>query len=162
MKRNICLILTKIKQKYGVSRLTIRTQLYQITIHLATCFDPLGSSSGWHLTRYIEQEYTWYSAFVKSLCTYKRCWKWCPRASIQAWTRLILFANTFCKSAFGKSLCTYKMCWKWCPRASTQAWTRLILFPNTYYRSAFGKSLCTYKRCWKWCPRASIQAWTVV
>ena len=31
--------------------------------------------------------------FGKSLCTYKRCWKWYPRASIQAWTRLILFAN---------------------------------------------------------------------
>jgi hypothetical protein len=29
-----------------------------------------------------------YSAFGKSLCTYKRCWKWCPRASIQAWTGL--------------------------------------------------------------------------
>jgi len=24
--------------------------------------------------------------FGKSLCTYKSCWKWCPRASIQAWT----------------------------------------------------------------------------
>jgi hypothetical protein len=43
---------------------------------------------------------------------------------IQAWTRLILFANTFCKSAFGKSLCTYKRCWKWCPRASIQAWAK--------------------------------------
>jgi hypothetical protein len=40
-----------------------------------------------------------YSAFRKPLCTYKRCWKWCPRASIQVWTRLILFANTFCRSA---------------------------------------------------------------
>jgi hypothetical protein len=40
-----------------------------------------------------------YSAIGKSLCTYKRCRKWCPRASIQAWTRLILFANTFCRSA---------------------------------------------------------------
>jgi hypothetical protein len=40
-----------------------------------------------------------YSAVEKSLCTYKRWWKWCPRASIQAWTRLILFANTFCRSA---------------------------------------------------------------
>jgi hypothetical protein len=39
-------------------------------------------------------------AFGKSLCTYKMCWKWCPRASIQAWTRLILFANTFCRSAY--------------------------------------------------------------
>jgi hypothetical protein len=47
-----------------------------------------------------------YTAFGKSLCAYKRCWKWCPRASIQAWNRLILFANTFCRSAFGKSLCT--------------------------------------------------------
>jgi hypothetical protein len=43
--------------------------------------------------------YRLYSAFGKSLCTYKWCWKWCPRASIQAWTRLILFANTFCRSA---------------------------------------------------------------
>ena len=40
-----------------------------------------------------------YSAFGKSLCTYKRRWKWCPQASIQASTRLILFANTFCRSA---------------------------------------------------------------
>jgi hypothetical protein len=31
----------------------------------------------------------------KSLCTFKSCWMWCPRASIHAWTRLILFANTF-------------------------------------------------------------------
>jgi hypothetical protein len=43
---------------------------------------------------------SYYSAFGKSLCTYKRCWKWCPRASIQAWTHLILFANTFCRSAW--------------------------------------------------------------
>jgi hypothetical protein len=96
-----------------------------------------------------------YSAFGKSLCTYKRCWKWCPRASIQGWTRLILFANTFCRSAFGKSLFTYKRCWKWCPRVSIQAWTRLILFANTLCRSAFGKSLCTYTRCWQWCPRVN-------
>ena len=40
-----------------------------------------------------------YREFGKSLCAYKRCWKWCPWASIQAWTRLILFANTFCRSA---------------------------------------------------------------
>jgi hypothetical protein len=37
--------------------------------------------------------------FGKSLCTYRRFWKWCPRTSIQAWTPLILFANTFCRSA---------------------------------------------------------------
>jgi hypothetical protein len=37
--------------------------------------------------------------FGKSLCTYKRCWKWCPRPSIRAWTLLILFPNTFCRSA---------------------------------------------------------------
>jgi hypothetical protein len=36
----------------------------------------------------------------------------------QAWTRLILFANTFCRSALGKSLCTYKSCCKWCPRSN--------------------------------------------
>jgi hypothetical protein len=35
-----------------------------------------------------------YSVFGQSLCTYKRCWKWCPWASIQAWTCLILFINT--------------------------------------------------------------------
>jgi Fe-S-cluster-containing hydrogenase component 2 len=101
-----------------------------------------------------------YSAFGKSLCAYKMCRKWCPRASIQACTHLIIFASTSCISAFVKSLFTYKRCWKWCLRASIQAWTRLILFATTSYRSAFVKSLCTYKRCWKWCPRASIQAWT--
>jgi hypothetical protein len=36
-------------------------------------------------------------AFGKLLCTYKRCWTWRPRASIQAWTHMILFTNTFCK-----------------------------------------------------------------
>jgi hypothetical protein len=41
-----------------------------------------------------------HGAFGMSLCTYKRCWKWCPRASIEAWTRLILFAHTFCRTAF--------------------------------------------------------------
>jgi hypothetical protein len=46
----------------------------------------------------------------------KSCWKWCPRASVQTWTRLILFANTFCRPAFGKSMCTHKRCWKWCQR----------------------------------------------
>jgi Pyruvate/2-oxoacid:ferredoxin oxidoreductase delta subunit len=96
----------------------------------------------------------------KPLCTYKRCWKCCPRASIQVWTRLILFINPFCRSAFGESLYTYKRYWKWCSRASIQAWTRLILFVNNFCRSTFGKSLWTYKTCWKWCPRASIEART--
>jgi len=41
----------------------------------------------------------WEGKFGKSLCTYKRCWKWCSWASIQAWTHLILFINTFCRSA---------------------------------------------------------------
>jgi hypothetical protein len=40
-----------------------------------------------------------YSTFGKSPCTYKRCWKWCPRALIQAWNYLTLFAKTFCRSA---------------------------------------------------------------
>jgi hypothetical protein len=40
-----------------------------------------------------------HSAFGKSLCTYKRCWKLCQRVSIQTWTRVILFSNTFCRSA---------------------------------------------------------------
>jgi hypothetical protein len=102
------------------------------------------------------------SSFRKSLCTYKRCWKWCLRASIQAWTRLILFANTFCISEFRKSLCTYKRCWKWCPRASIQVWNLLILFANTFCKSESRKSLCTYKRCWKWCLRASIQVWNLL
>jgi hypothetical protein len=74
----------------------------------------------------LSQDYSKYSAFGKSLCTCARCWKWCPRASIQAWTRWILFTNTFCRSAFGKSLCIYKSCWKCCPRASIQAWTRTV------------------------------------
>jgi hypothetical protein len=34
-----------------------------------------------------------YRAFGKSLCTYKRFWKWRTRASLQAWTLLILFVN---------------------------------------------------------------------
>jgi hypothetical protein len=62
-------------------------------------------------------KYPKYSEFRKSLCTYKRCWKWCPRASKQAWACLILIPNNFCSSAFGKSLCTYKSCSKWCPWA---------------------------------------------
>jgi hypothetical protein len=89
-----------------------------------------------------------YSAFGKSLCNYKMWWKWCSRASMQAWTRLILLANTFCRSAFGKSLCTYKRCWEWYSQASMQAWTRLILLSNTFCRSAFGKSLCAYQTRW--------------
>ena len=40
-----------------------------------------------------------YSVFRKSLCTYKRWWKWCLQVSKQAWTRLILFTNTFCRFA---------------------------------------------------------------
>jgi hypothetical protein len=103
------------------------------------------------------------SAFGKSLCTYKKCWKWCIRASIQAWTRLIrliLFAKAFCRFAFGKSLCTYKSYWKWCTRASIHAWTSLISFANTFSRPTFGKSLCTYRKYWKWSPRAPIQDWT--
>jgi hypothetical protein len=84
----------------------------------------------------METVWALYSAFGKSLCTYERGLKWCPRASIQAWTCLILFANSFCRSAFGKSLCTYKVCWKWCPRASIQAWTCLISFTNSFCRSA--------------------------
>jgi hypothetical protein len=41
----------------------------------------------------------YYTVLSESRCAvYRRCWKWCPRASIQAWTRLISFANTFCES----------------------------------------------------------------
>ena len=40
-----------------------------------------------------------HSAFGKSLFTNKRCCKCCPRASIQDWTHLIVFANTLCRSA---------------------------------------------------------------
>jgi hypothetical protein len=36
----------------------------------------------------------YYSVIIKSLCAYTRCWKWCPRASIQAWTHLVLFSNS--------------------------------------------------------------------
>jgi hypothetical protein len=79
------------------------------------------------------------SAFGKSLCTYKRCWKWCPRASIQAWTRLILFANTFCRSPVGKSLCTYKRCWNWWPQASNTG-----LNPFNFIRKHFLK-ICVWK-----------------
>jgi hypothetical protein len=98
------------------------------------------------------------SAFGKSLCVCKSFWKWSPRASIQAWTSLVSFADTFCRSAFRKSLCTYNRFRKCSPRVSIQAWNRLILFANTSCRSAFGKSLFTYNTCWKWYPRAFIQA----
>jgi hypothetical protein len=37
-------------------------------------------------------------------CTYTRCRKWCPPASILIWTRLISIANTFCRSVFGMFL----------------------------------------------------------
>jgi hypothetical protein len=47
-----------------------------------------------------------YSALGKSLCTYKRYWKWCPRGSTQVGFRLILFANTFCRSLVIRFLCT--------------------------------------------------------
>jgi Pyruvate/2-oxoacid:ferredoxin oxidoreductase delta subunit len=79
--------------------------------------------------------------------TVKSCWKWCPRASIQAWTHLILFTNTFCRSPFGKSLCTYTSCWKWCPRAS-------VLTTKSTYRSLSAQRLsectvyATMKQSW--------------
>jgi hypothetical protein len=74
-----------------------------------TCFNPiychyfqvltqLTSSMCWNFT-FCGLCIVVHSVFRKSLCTYKRCWKWCPRASKQAWTHLILFANTFCRSA---------------------------------------------------------------
>jgi hypothetical protein len=105
--------------------------------------------------------FPFYSAFGKSLCTYKSYCRWYPRASIQAWTRLILFANTFCRSAFGKSLRTYK---KELEVMSTSVYTGLN--PFNFIRKHFlqicvpKESLYTYTRCWKWCPRASIQSWT--
>jgi hypothetical protein len=66
-------------------------------------FDSISLSAHWSLPT-IPREVTFhtteiYSVFGKSLCTYKRRWKWRPRASIQAWTRLVLLANTFCRSA---------------------------------------------------------------
>jgi hypothetical protein len=70
-----------------------------------------------------------YSAFGESLFTYKRCWKWCPPASIQAWTRLILFANTFCWSACEMFLMyaviavfiSLSVLWYWKPNLRTLA-----------------------------------------
>jgi hypothetical protein len=67
---------------------------------LLSTYMKCGSSCQFHVYCHIHStEHPRYSAFGKSLCTYKKCWKWCPRASIQAWTRLILFANIFCRSA---------------------------------------------------------------
>jgi hypothetical protein len=126
-------------------RSTTSTRLYGGTYQTTTC--TVTTVINWMKSQTVIR--VRYSAFGKSLCTYKRRWKWCSRTSIKVSTRLISFANTFCKSAFGKSLCTYKRCWKWCPRASIQTSTRLILFTNTFCRSAFGKSLCTYKGCRK-------------
>jgi hypothetical protein len=83
-----------------------------------------------------------YSVFRKSLCTYKKFWKWCPWASIQAWTNLILFANAFRRSAFGKSLCTNDRCWKWCPRVNN-ALSR-YRNPHSWVHSDFLNTRCTY------------------
>jgi hypothetical protein len=50
---------------------------------------------------------------VRKVAVYlHRCWKWCTRAAIQAWTRLILFANTFCRSpcemfSYLRSYCSF-------------------------------------------------------
>ena len=49
----------------------------------------------------------WEGKFGKPLCTCERFWKWCPRASIKAWTNLILFANTSCRS--GCVLCAQRL-----------------------------------------------------
>jgi hypothetical protein len=73
----------------------LRSEWIQELICYHSVYSPLSSS--WLPT---DIKIKIYSSFGKSLCTYKTCWKWCPRASIQAWTRLILFANTFCRSAF--------------------------------------------------------------
>jgi hypothetical protein len=75
---------------------------------------------------------------------YKTCWKWCPWASIQACTSLILFANTFCWSACEmflmntviavfNSLSTFQQqpqCWQ--PYLRTTAYVHSD-FPNTRY-----------------------------
>jgi hypothetical protein len=74
----------------------------------------------------------------------KMCWKWFPRACIQAWTRLIPVGNTFCRSAFGMSLCTFKRCWKWCSLASIQIPNLCTItyvhsdFPNALYFQLLG------------------------
>jgi hypothetical protein len=87
----------------------------------------------------ISMNHSLYSAFGKSLCTYKRFWKWCPWASIQAWARLILFAHTLCRSAIGRSLYAYKRCWKyvyerryWQPNLRNVAYVHND-FPNALY-----------------------------
>jgi hypothetical protein len=94
-----------------------------------------------HYLRLSRPTNNFYSAFGKSLCTYKRCWNWCARTSMQAWTRLNIFANTFRRSAFGKSLCTYKMCWKWCTRATS------ILADKSTYRSLSAQRLSESTVC---------------
>jgi hypothetical protein len=88
----------------------------KVAVHLHKLLEVMSTSvcAGLNPFNFIRKNFC-RSAFGKSLCTRISCWKWCPRASIQAWTRLILFANTFCRSAFGKSLCSYKRRWNWCP-----------------------------------------------
>jgi hypothetical protein len=81
-----------------------------------------------------------YSAFGKSLWTYKRCWKWCLRARIQAWTRFIWFTNTFCRFVFGKSLCTYKVL----EVMSTNVYTGLNPFN---FNANFSADLRSESRC---------------
>ena len=77
--------------------------------------------------------------------TYKRCWKWCARASIHAWTRLILFANTFCRSA----------CEMFLMYADIAVFNPLSVRGRSRYTAATFRTPCTIRRmsCSYWIPR---------
>jgi hypothetical protein len=64
------------RQRYFVNREAISFKLFILSwkVKKKTCKN---------LIKYAAKKY---SAFGKLLCTYKRYWKWCPRASVQSWT----------------------------------------------------------------------------
>jgi hypothetical protein len=98
-KKNVLII----RNNYCVSSATIVTRTRLIVTYCLSCFfqwspGTLVLNSLRHSTLYFSQPYCTihflpiillfdvcaykYSAFGKSLCTYKRCWKWCPRTKV--------------------------------------------------------------------------------
>jgi hypothetical protein len=94
-------------------------RVWKVTVHLQKLLGVMSTRvcTGLNSFNFVANTFC-RSVFWKPLCTCKSCWKWCSRASVQAWIRLMLFAKIFCRSAFGKLLYAYKRCWKCCQRAS--------------------------------------------
>jgi len=61
-----------LEYEYAVNRQTIKTQLYKTMIYSATCFDPMGSSSGWYLN--LLRKYTHHIKERRSLFLQSSFW----------------------------------------------------------------------------------------